>query len=59
MFADMIFDDFIEQPVDRPARRRNEMQRLGAILAYFDRPLYRLNLTRDPADAHEKRISLP
>lgn len=59
MLADMIFDDFIEQAVNRPARRSDEMQRLGAILARYDCPLDCLDLTRDPADAHEKRIALP
>ena len=58
MLADMVFDDLIEQAVDRPARRGDEMQGLGAILPGFNRPLDRLNLPRDPANAHEKRLAL-
>ena len=58
MFANMIFDDFIEQAIDRPTRRRDKMQRLSAILVRFDRPFDRPDLASNPADAHEKRIAL-
>src|SRR5471030_575449 len=56
MFQSMVFDDFVEQSIDRATGGRHQMQRLAAVRFVFQRALDCLYLPGNAFDAFEQLV---